>query len=454
MGKKCCSKVYIQLRTNRAVQIFVFLVMFALNTADLTNDWLLYHDVAAAQEGLAFGPTEESVRISLLFFSIVGAVVFVFEIVNFGRDIFRRNPWLDMDLASTLVIWLEDIPQITISLVILACREEAISIFQLGKASVVILGALIRLFIGIVWACRRRSEEVACIIRNKGKNVDCKKQKHPVVRFFMFLGLTLLVFGSCLIFLFTQTTWKHTGFLKFNEPHSLFEGEFIDEHYFQRVGVYGNIGFLDNRKNMPSEDHWVRLFEIHDLRHEYNSINILLEFSNDRKFLQVTRIIPNYNKTTACFNIEMNGNFTVLSDPSCSGASSMTTKTHKIIFKFQYVSPTSHRILGDITYNVKGTVNKSCEQGSVSTDPSTGNSYIMVGNFTTALRYYQVKEDYQYNNYMITDNSTSSHLLQFYSPQRHLEDITSVWRTGFLGCKYSGSVSPHQDSGLSTDCDA
>jgi hypothetical protein len=425
--------------------------MFGLNVADLTNDWLLYHDVTAAEEGLAFGPTEDGVRISLLFFSIVGAVVFIFEIINFGRDIFRGNPWMDMDLASTLVIWFEDIPQITISLVILACREEAISIFQLGKASVVILGALIRLFIGIVWACRRKSEEVACQLRNKGKKANCKKQKHPLLRFFMFLGLTLLLCGSCLIFLFTQTTWKHTGFLQFNEPHSLFEGEYTDEHYFQRVGVYGNIGFLDNRKNIPKEDQWVRFFEIQDIRQDHSSINIVLEFSDDRKFFQVTRIIPKNNKTTNCFNIEMNGNIRVKSDLSCSGASSMTVKTHKIIFKFKYVSPTSHLILGDIIYNVKGTVNRSCEQGSVSKDPATGNSYIMVGNFTTALRYYQVKEDYQSNNYMISDNS--SRLLHFYSPQRHLQDITAVWKTGFLGCKYSGSVSPHQDSGLSTDCD-
>ncbi|XP_061162713.1 uncharacterized protein LOC133171938 [Saccostrea echinata] len=461
MGKNCCGKVYVQMRSNRAVQIFVFLIMLGLNIADLTNDWLLYHDVAAAEEGLAFGPTEESVRIALLFFSIVGAVIFTFEIINFGKDIFSGVPWVDMDIASAVVIWFEDIPQITISLVILACREEAISVFQLGKASVVILGAIMRLFVGIVFACRRRSEEVQCVIKSKGtKNVDCKRQKHPVIRFFMFLGLTLLVLGSGLIFIFTQTTWKHSEFLEFQKPKSLFEGEYIDEHYFQRAGIYGNIGFLDignkTDQNSPSEDHWVRLFEIHDLRHRHNTIIITLEFSNDRKYLQVTKIIPNYNKTMNCFNIEMNGNSEVhvSSDPSCSGTSSMTSKTHKIIFKFQYVSPTSHLILGDIIYNVKGTVNGSCEQGSVSEDPDTGNSYIMIGNFTTALRYYQVKEDYKHSDYLIADNSTTtSRMLKFYSPQLHLVDITSVWKTGFIGCKYSGSVSPHQNSELSVDCD-
>ncbi|XP_011435497.3 uncharacterized protein [Magallana gigas] len=457
MGKKCCSKVYAQMRNNRAVQIFVFFVMVGLNIADLTNDWLLYHDVDAAEEGLAFGPTEESVRIALLFFSITGAVIFLFEIINFGKDIFSGNPWLDMDIASAIVIWFEDIPQITISLVILACREEPISVFQLGKASVVILGALIRLFVGIVWACRRRSEEIECIYSSKGKNKDnCKKQKHPVIRFFMFLGLTLLVLGSCLIFLFTQTTWKHSGFLEFHEPHSLFEGEYVDEHYFQRVGIYGNIGFLDTRnkskQNTPLEDQWVRMFEIHDLRHDYKSIVIALEFSNDRSYLQVTKIIPKYNKTIDCFNIDRTEGINITSDPPCSKSSTMT-KTYKIIFKFEYVSPTNHLILGDIVYNVMGTVHDKCEQGSVTEDPATGNSYIMVGNFTTALRYYQVKEDYKGNGYMIPSNSSSRPKLDFYSPQFHLTDITSVWKTGFLGCKYSGSVSPHNDFKLSTNCD-
>lgn len=457
-SKNCCSRLYAQMRSNRALQIFVFLVMVALNVADLTNDWLLYHDVASAEEGLAFGPTEESVRIALLFFSIAGAVIFLFEIINFGMDIFRGNPWLEMDLASAIVIWFEDIPQITISLVILACREEAISVFQLGKAIVVIIGALCRLFVGIIWACRRRSEEIQCVIKRGKNSEECKKQKHPIIRFLMFLGLSLLVLGSGLIFLFTQTTWQHTGFLKFNEPHSLFEGEFIDEHYFQRVGIYGHIGFLDRRnltnQNSPSEDGWVRMFEIHDLRHEYKSILIKLEFSNDRKYLQVTKIIPNYNETTECFNLDMTAdNLKIISDPSCSKTFSPSTKTHKIIFKFEYVSPTNHLILGDIRYNVKGTVNGSCEQGLATEDPTTGNSYIMVGNFTTALRYYQVREDFQNNGYMIPGNSTHTPILEFYSSQKHLEDITSVWKTGFFGCKYSGSVSPHQDSTLSTDCD-
>lgn len=194
------------------------------------------------------------------------------------------------------------------------------------------------------------------------------------------------------------------------------------------------------------------MFEIHDLRRDYKSIVIALEFSNDRSYLQVTKIIPKYNKTIDCFNIDRTEGISITSDPPCSKSSTMT-KTYKIIFKFEYVSPTNHLILGDIVYNVMGTVHDKCEQGSVTEDPATGNSYIMVGNFTTALRYYQVKEDYKGNGYMIPSNSSSRPKLDFYSPQFHLTDITSVWKTGFLGCKYSGSVSPHNDFKLSTNCD-
>lgn len=177
--------------------------MVGLNIVDLINDWFLYYDVDVVEEGFVFGFIEESVRIVFLFFFIIGVVIFLFEIINFGKDIFSGNFWLDMDIVFVIVIWFEDILQIIISFVILVCREEFISVFQLGKVFVVIFGVFIRFFVGIVWVCRRRFEEIECIYSSKGKNKDnCKKQKYFVIRFFMFFGLSFLVFGLCFIFFF------------------------------------------------------------------------------------------------------------------------------------------------------------------------------------------------------------------------------------------------------------
>lgn len=83
--------------------------MVGLNIVDLINDWFLYYDVDVVEEGFVFGFIEESVRIVFLFFLITGVVIFLFEIINFGKDIFSGNFWLDMDIVFVIVIWFEDI---------------------------------------------------------------------------------------------------------------------------------------------------------------------------------------------------------------------------------------------------------------------------------------------------------------------------------------------------------
>ena len=108
--------------------------------ADLFSDWLLYVDVSLAEEGLVYGPPGDAAIYALLAFSIIGSLTFVFEAVNLWWEVFRNNPWLDTDLVSAVTIWIEDLPQISINVYIAMCREDPISVFQLSKASIVLIG--------------------------------------------------------------------------------------------------------------------------------------------------------------------------------------------------------------------------------------------------------------------------------------------------------------------------
>lgn len=87
-----------------------------------------------------YGPLEESTTWALLAFSIIGSLTFVFEGVNLWWEVFRNNPWLDTDLVSMVTIWIEDLPQIAINVYIAICREDPISVFQLSKAAICLLG--------------------------------------------------------------------------------------------------------------------------------------------------------------------------------------------------------------------------------------------------------------------------------------------------------------------------
>lgn len=121
-------------------KILFFLAILALDFADLISDWLLFVDVILTREGLVYGPPENAAIYALLAFSIVGTVTFIFEAVNLWWEVFRYNPWLDADLVSAVIIWIEDLPQIAINVYIAMCREDPISIFQLSKASVILIG--------------------------------------------------------------------------------------------------------------------------------------------------------------------------------------------------------------------------------------------------------------------------------------------------------------------------
>jgi hypothetical protein len=208
----------------------VFLAVSALNSADLVCDWLLFKDVIMTQEGLVYGPPEPVITWCLLAFSILGTFTFVFEIVNLWWEVFRENPWIDSDLASAITIWIEDVPQIALNVAIVVCREEAISYFQLVKASVLIFGICIRLIVSFVRYCSKDN------LAKTRKNTKWAHQ-HIAYRVFIMFGLIIIFFGSVTVFLCTQFERSLDGNIKFNIPHTLFEEKYDDERYFDSTSA-------------------------------------------------------------------------------------------------------------------------------------------------------------------------------------------------------------------------
>jgi len=118
----------------------VFYATLFLELVDLITDWLVYFDVKLMEKGLVFGPPGDAVIYGLLVFSVIGTLTFFFEIFNLWLKMFRLNAWVNTDLVSAVIIWIEDLPQISINLYIAHCREDPSSGFQLFKAAVVLFG--------------------------------------------------------------------------------------------------------------------------------------------------------------------------------------------------------------------------------------------------------------------------------------------------------------------------
>lgn len=426
----CCIRV----RNKMWFKVFVFLVVLGLDSADLISDWLLFRDVFSTEEGLVYGPPEDALTYALLSFSILGTLTFLFEVVNLWWEIFRDNPWIDSDLASSITIWVEDVPQIIINVLIVLCREEAISYFQLVKASVLIIGVVIRIIVSLIRYCSKKNLKEA-------KKHTPESRRHVAYRVFIMFGLMCVLGGSIAIFMLTQFERHPDGSIQFNLPKTAFEGKFHEEKYFDNVSIYLNHPVLDSSTG-NSDVQFIRLISIYDIRNKADKIFKLSYDENTKTNFIIWESDNSRNlQTKECFSINKVTKLVTIS-PSCS-ASFITSQKSEFTFKFHFLHPSiPELIFGDITYNVKVQENGNCHDptSDIVTNPNQRSG---TGNARSAVIHY-------YRTHLSSD----SHLLttRLYEYPSDLTDIAEIWKTGFASCESSGSLAPHRDTSLSTAC--
>jgi hypothetical protein len=426
----CCIRV----RNKMWFKVFVFLVVLALDGADLISDWLLFRDVFSTEEGLVYGPPEEALTYALLAFSIVGTFTFIFEVVNLWWEIFRDNPWIDSDLASSITVWVEDVPQIIINVLIVLCREEAISYFQLVKASVLIIGVVIRIIVSLIRYCSKKNLEEA-------KKHTPESRRHVAYRVIIMFGLMCILGGSIAVFMLTQFERHPDGSIQFNLPKTAFEGKFHEEKYFDNVSIYLNHPVLDSSTG-NSDVQFIRLISIYDIRNKADKIFKLSYDENTKtKFIIWESDSSGNLQPKECFTINKGTKVLTIS-PSCSAGFISSLKS-EFTFRFHFLQPSiPELIFGDITYNVKVQESGNCHD-PISDIVTTPNQRSGTGSTRSAVIHY-------YRAHLSSD----SHLLttRLYEYPSDLTDIAEVWKTGFASCESSGSLAPHRDTSLPTAC--
>ncbi|XP_070204398.1 uncharacterized protein [Littorina saxatilis] len=439
-------------------RIIFFLIILGLDIADLFSDWLLYVDVSLAEEGLVYGPPEDAAIWALLAFSIVGSITFVFEGVNLWWEVFRNNPWLDTDLVSAVTIWIEDLPQIAINVYIAMCREDPISVFQLSKASIVLMGLMVRIVISLVKYCNKASLREA---RLKTK----ESSRHVAYRVFIMLGLLINSACAITVFIFTQTQRDMNGKVIFQVPTTVFEDKYNDQRYFQNVSVF--IHHPDFDASTPNETtgyeaNWVRFMTINDIRNQedldisynyiYEKTTTHLKMALFTKQDKVGKKKQGKWRISECYQMEWaTRNIDIVSNATCSGTTFFTSSAISVFITFSFTPPDHvfrKLIFGDIRFNSKfRESNGTCKEFANFTD-SVGNNV----NIPT-IHYYRV------NSTIATNNTAGHHMLieggrpRFYHNDGvDMEDITNVWKTGWGRCESSGSMAPHLEREIPTEC--
>ncbi|XP_025089942.1 uncharacterized protein LOC112561591 [Pomacea canaliculata] len=146
-----------------------------------------------------------------------------------------------------------------------------------------------------------------------------------------------------------------------------------------------------------------------------------------------------------CYRMELTtGNISRVNMSDCwNSLFSQPTSLH---INFTYTPPEpviKEKIFGDIVYNMKVMKNNSCMAYKNSAASGNGPPLPIFG-------YFRVNASLA--------NFTGPHLLldngqpRLYRPQRDLQDISEVWRTGYGRCESSGTRAPTFDSSKEVDC--
>ena len=443
----CITKLpcYQKLHNSLKFKVFVFLLVFCLDAVDLISDWLLYSDVAKTERGLVYGPPEEALVWSLLAFSIVGSLTFTFEVINLWWEIFRNNPWIDSDLMSAITTWIEDVPQIALNVFIVACREEAISYFQLVKASVIIVSAIIRIIVSLIRYCSKRA---LCELHNARKNA--KNRRHVTYRVFIMLGLMVTLAGSVTVFMFTQSERNPDGTLNFKVPHSVIVGEYDDEKYFHNVSIFLSHPLFDQHQTGDLKEdkiNWIRMATIYDIRQTYEDGFFHVRYDNSTKNKIVLTLSDSQGADVSqdCFTFDHSSGL-LTSQSNCNAFLPVGPNVIEFIFKFQFTEPkVPSLIFGDIKYNVAVKENAKCHGPSSSIYDDISRRLSDTNN--AALHYFRTKTGVADDKHLLYTGSTP----QYYRSD-NLIDISEVWRTGFATCKSTGSMAPHSDSNINVPC--
>lgn len=441
---RCCQHAYNIFTTHPCLYGFMFISILTLDIAEVINDAFLLKDISYLEQGLVYGPLNPSLVMMLLLMSAVGTLAILFEIINILRDVCSGTPWVDLDLVSALVIWLEEISTISVNLVISLCHSEPISYFQLSKALIVTISVLVRLVVPLI-----RS-----YLTKESKELVKNPFRKSVYRFVATIGLCLALCGSVSIFTFTHVIAIDEQQFQFRLPQEIWAGKLAFEKYFDNVGIYFNHRHLKKSKD---EEVWVKIADVEEF-YDNNGINVKFSYTLRGDNVIDKLVVNSYNMTNEryreCYTltVDKNNSFQYVTDTPCN-TNYIRGITEKMIFKFNFIRPQSTLILGDIAYNAIHMRNSICYNTTAnSTDifDTLGNHPVLLGKLLYMKQETRLQTSYRLVQRNRLTNQTSTKLL--YDADHFILSADDIWSTGMYGCECTGKHGPTKDDSIPLSC--
>ncbi|BFZ18985.1 hypothetical protein BsWGS_22024 [Bradybaena similaris] len=429
----------------KCIHVMLFLFIFGNDLADFVSDWLFFADVVIAEKGMVYGPPDRAAVWCLLLFSIIGTFTFIFECANLWWEFFRNNPWIDSDWLSAIVIWIEDIPQVIISLYIALCREEPISIFQLTKAAVILIGVVIRIIVTSVKYCNKEA---------------VKSHHHVKIKAVIMLGVILEAICAGAIFFLTQTERGNSGEVAFRVPSTVIEEAYNDQRYFTNVSIFFHsaesfdVGNLDPNKT-DYVVNWLRLTSVSDLRQgTHGSPSYKIDYGYTSSSIMNLAISEKRDSNwtlSECYEIDVINNIiTDIKNTTCL-QHVIPANTTSLIITLWYEHPGSlfkKKVFGDIHMDVHKLQNGVCTAVTQCEDTIEGS---IANKVPLTVHYYRTSNtlDYQDLRHLLYQSGVP----RFYrNIDSNLLDTRVIWKTGWNDCSCNGNVAPVLETDQSLTC--
>ena len=394
----------------RSFQIFVLIVVCILNIVDLLVDWYFFVSKATIQkvrtkkkhhvtflllsQGLVFGPPPHTTLMAIFSFCIISTFTSILEIIQVTRDTYRKRLTSRFgQITNCLTLWLEDVPLLTLNLLIVICRDGEVTRINLAKSIIGIIAASIRSL---------------SILLNKWLIRHDYQRKDRLSQFFntiSTIGVVLVFMISIAIHVIANLPTDHFGRLYLRSPADFQQFKFAHQKYFDHVGLF-----------LHSSDEYEKYIYLTDIENIINNRSTTFVYGIDKK--KEIFCLKQSNQT--CFIQSNNSSHLQIYEKNLSD------KLINYSITFQYQQPDFYYLLGDIHYNII-----RCDLKD-----------FYIDDMKIVLHYFPLKSKFYRTKFPLISNENET--LRYYDPDTDFESMAELWQTGLSKCTSTSTYTPHR----------
>ncbi|UJR35687.1 hypothetical protein I4U23_028436 [Adineta vaga] len=387
-----------RLINSRSYKISICLFVVIFNIIDICVDWWFFVYNGTLKQGLVFGPPPRNTLWAIRIFCIIATCTSLLEIIQIIHDTCQSRPTsLFGQITNSLTLWFEDVPLLTLNLLIVICRDGEVTYISLTKAIIGIIASFIRFF---------------SVLLNKWLIRHDYERKDRLSQFFnatSTIGVILIFMISTSIHIINSLPIDSFGHVYLEKPSDFTQFKFAHQKYFDHVGV-----FLRSPKFYEK---YIYLADIVDIIEKSPQIFIYTVNQQDDVFC-----IKHLNQT--CFQQLNDSNIEVYDK-------GLKSKSIHYSIAFEFQPPDSFYLLGDIHYNI------------IRCDDKTRDLY----NEKFELHYFRFKQNFNQTKSPLLSNENQTY--RYYDMNHDFKSIEHLWRTGLSRCSSTSSYNPHRSQEIS-----